>query len=464
MTTRNRMRTVFTLAFVAMGIVGFTAVRQVSAAELTHDAVAEVWHQDLGGTFNVSVYPGKASYSGKAGAVTGVFGDGTVLDYRFFTSPGNVFGSYADGGGKIVGTATATNSNGDGEDWADVWTTNDPGTDFVGGAAANFTVDTLARSQGVVGTIDISKMASGTLYFTYGSYQSVNTVNLTMSGAGQPDIVAGHTEDPPGRNIVWISTFTFDGAAAYDTITYTYTNADTDGSRARFLGVIVDGVIDANIPSVDAGVDMITWSGQAVQLDPNIVEAEGSDWTNLTYAWTADPCDGVVFSDPGIEAPTVTITKMPVLVPFVTNGGFEDPVLAEDGYTWQNVPGWTPIGHADDDEGVGVWNTTIADFDPLIAPEGENVLYTEYVVGGVGGVAQVLDAEFAADTAYMLTVDVGNSDYYYFSGYKVQLLAGGTVIAEDNDTLWPASKLWATSTVAYTYNPADAALVGQPLE
>jgi len=148
----------------------------------------------------------------------------------------------------------------------------------------------------------------------------------------------------------------------------------------------------------------------------------------------------------------------------IVNPGFEDPVLAEDDWTWQDVPGWTPIGHADDDEGVGVWNTTIADFDPVIAPGGENVLYTEYYVGGVGGVAQILGAKFAADTAYTLTVEVGDSYYYYFSGYKVQLLAGGTVIAEDNDTLWPPYYEWATSTVAYTYDPADSALVGQPLE
>jgi len=62
---------------------------------------------------------------------------------------------------------------------------------------------------------------------------------------------------------------------------------------------------------VDAGDDWITWSGKAVPLDPNIVEKEGSDWTNLTYLWTAAPDAGVVFDPPdaNIEAPTVTITK-----------------------------------------------------------------------------------------------------------------------------------------------------------
>ena len=54
---------------------------------------------------------------------------------------------------------------------------------------------------------------------------------------------------------------------------------------------------------------MITWSGQAVQLDPNVVEAEGSDWTALTYGWSADPDDGVEFSATDVLAPMVTITK-----------------------------------------------------------------------------------------------------------------------------------------------------------
>jgi len=142
----------------------------------------------------------------------------------------------------------------------------------------------------------------------------------------------------------------------------------------------------------------------------------------------------------------------------VQNPSFEDPVLAEDDWTWLDVPGWTTTSNE------GIWNTTNADFAPVVAPDGENVLYSEDVVGGTGGVAQILTEMFAANTDYTLTVEVGNSNYYYFSGYKVQLLAGGTVIAEDNDTLLPDYMTWATSTVEYTYDSADSALVGQPLE
>ena len=170
MTTRTR--TVLTLAAVAMAILVTTA-RQVSAAELTHDATVEL--MDVENPFYISVFPGKASYSGKDGAATGVLGDGTVLDYRFFNNSGSTFNGagYADGGAGRISEATATNtssmvtSHGGALDWADVWTTNDPDVGF--STPPDFTIDTIARSQGVSGTIDISGLGSGTLYFIYGT-------------------------------------------------------------------------------------------------------------------------------------------------------------------------------------------------------------------------------------------------------------------------------------------------------
>jgi hypothetical protein len=145
----------------------------------------------------------------------------------------------------------------------------------------------------------------------------------------------------------------------------------------------------------------------------------------------------------------------------IENAGFEDPVLAEDDWTWLSVPGWIQVGG----DGPGIWNVTTSDFDPVVAPEGENVLYTENgTAGTANGVSQVLTTNFAANTDYTLTVEIGNSWAYYYSGYSVQLLAGGTVIGEDNDTVWPDYMLWDTSTVQYTYKVDDEGLVGQPLE
>lgn len=72
---------------------------------------------------------------------------------------------------------------------------------------------------------------------------------------------------------------------------------------------MIDLLVDPNAPEIDAGADMVTWSGETIMLDPNVAERDGSDWTNLTYKWTAIPDSGVVFSNDAIAAPTVTITK-----------------------------------------------------------------------------------------------------------------------------------------------------------
>ncbi len=140
-----------------------------------------------------------------------------------------------------------------------------------------------------------------------------------MSGAGQTDIQAEYSialpsASPFNKNYFWVASFDFSDAGGYDTITYTYTFSTA--RRGRFVGVIIDNVVsDANVPDVDAGENMISWSGALVAMDPNVVEAPGSDWTNLTYLWTAAP-DGI--GDPNLdvaitgantENASVTVTK-----------------------------------------------------------------------------------------------------------------------------------------------------------
>jgi len=69
--------------------------------------------------------------------------------------------------------------------------------------------------------------------------------------------------------------------------------------------------VNLNLPSVDAGDDWISWSGQSFTLDPNVVNNdEQVPQRALSYNWTADPSAGVVFSpNANVEAPDVTITK-----------------------------------------------------------------------------------------------------------------------------------------------------------
>ena len=136
----------------------------------------------------------------------------------------------------------------------------------------------------------------------------------------------------------------------------------------------------------------------------------------------------------------------------IVNAGFEEPYFTDpDDWSSGAPTGWTQIGYGDGY--AGAWRVTGDDFDAQpdgrFASEGRNVAYTEtpHRYDSWVGIEQTLNWEFAAGKNYTLTVDVGNSWYYYFSGYKVQLLAGDTVIAQDNNTLHPDWREWATFTV-----------------
>ena len=227
--------------------------------------------------FNISVFPGSASYddSGRDANAVGLantFGDGTVTDYNFIgnAGTGSALTTYADGGAGLIATPTAppANVHGNGEDWADVWTSSDP-VGFtttrdhkptgVAGAA-----NTFARCAELNGTIDLTTLTDGILYFMHGTYVNRWTLTVTMSGPGQPDIVATDTQasNGPGRNFGWVTDFTFSDASGYTTISYNYTHGDRDGSRARFMGVVLDGTVTFGADDSDGDFLLDLWEDE----------------------------------------------------------------------------------------------------------------------------------------------------------------------------------------------------------
>jgi len=154
----------------------------------------------------------------------------------------------------------------------------------------------------------------------------------------------------------------------------------------------------------------------------------------------------------------------------IANPGFEDLLTAGDGsdgdydyatdppggyyYTWP-LPNWGYVGQ----DYSGMLNPMAA-WITGEAPEGKCVGFVEADTRAdpgplTGGLAQVLGTDLAAKLVYTLTVKVGNPikvDYTFntFPGYRVQLLAGGTVLAEDVNTLTVATDNWVTSTVVYS--------------
>ncbi|MCG8455780.1 MAG: LamG domain-containing protein [Holophagales bacterium] len=137
----------------------------------------------------------------------------------------------------------------------------------------------------------------------------------------------------------------------------------------------------------------------------------------------------------------------------IDNFSFEDDALPDGGVT-STVTGWSSTAGGGD----GAFDATAAEY-PGGVPHGENVGY----VNGPGNfLFQQLPAVLAPNTTYTLTVRVGRKMGSAFAGYRIQLLAGSEVLAEDDSTLSPAEGQFLTSTVVYKAVPGQAFL-GDPL-
>ncbi len=128
---------------------------------------------------------------------------------------------------------------------------------------------------------------------------------------------------------------------------------------------------------------------------------------------------------------------------------------------------------------VGTLRPTAPTFFNNGAPDGQRVAiaFNYFGSGGLGeyGLQQTLLATLQPNTAYSLQVEIGNiasgtslDNTFFplggFPGYRVDLLAGGSVIASDNNTLASAiaEGAFATSTIQFSTGATHTRL-GQPL-
>ena len=173
----------------------------------------------------------------------------------------------------------------------------------------------------------------------------------------------------------------------------------------------------------------------------------------------------------------------------VVNAGFEDTTGQSvfNEFTFGIPTGWTaynPFGVIPGGGfGGGVFPGTLqpngVDFFAQTAPEGDRVaiLFNEQPTGGTGeyGFEQTLGATLQANTNYTLTVEVGDIDSGFatngaffdlegFPGYRIDLLAGGSVIVSDNNSLAGSlvEGLFSTATLSIDIGAAHA-LLGQNL-
>lgn len=167
----------------------------------------------------------------------------------------------------------------------------------------------------------------------------------------------------------------------------------------------------------------------------------------------------------------------------VQNPSFEAPFLNAGTYVTSTVPmGWQAYGAIDNgSRSVGALNpsSTQLYLDP--APDGRNVGVVflldrvgdpSYFANSPAGLQQTLTDTLAANSDYTLIVDVGNIktdgspqhpfDFSGFPNYRIDLLAGGQVLAADSNGLKPGEGRFLQSTVRYSTG-AQHPQLGMPL-
>jgi len=168
----------------------------------------------------------------------------------------------------------------------------------------------------------------------------------------------------------------------------------------------------------------------------------------------------------------------------VQNAGFETPFLADNTFNVSSPgpSGWSAYGTINhNNRSIGAVNPTGSTLYPGGAPEGRNVGVVflmdnpgnqSQFAGIESGLVQTLAATLQTNTRYTLTVEVGNmandpspSNTFVFTGfpgYRVDLLAGGQVIASDNNSLLPSEGTFLTSQFSLSIG-ASHVLAGQSL-
>ncbi len=164
----------------------------------------------------------------------------------------------------------------------------------------------------------------------------------------------------------------------------------------------------------------------------------------------------------------------------IVNAGFENPVLSVG--DWQDtIPawgqGWYDLGAEDPTAWVvvglngdaGVYHVSTNEYTSGTAPEGLNMAFADGYAGYDYGINQVLLGRTSAlqkDATYVLSAVVGNPYWYnedVTSDYRIELLAGGVVLASATGPSPVDDTTWAYPTLTYNSGAAPAQL-GRQLE
>lgn len=158
----------------------------------------------------------------------------------------------------------------------------------------------------------------------------------------------------------------------------------------------------------------------------------------------------------------------------ILNAGFEDPEIDDNSFFTGAPPSdWMTFGLIDQYQArdVGVLNPTGSGLYPG-APERSNVAVvflwntSHAPTSHAAGLQQTLGDALQLNTTYTFSVEVGNIantaaslaagfDFAGFPGYRIELLAGGNVIAFEENTVAPGEGQFLTATLNYNVGSSN---------
>lgn len=212
-----------------------------AASTVTHAGtnwVSSSNNTTTGPDWNVSVESSYAGYKGEydddgtsPGASSSTAFNNPVAAYRFWSSPSTIT-TIAQGGG-LISDITTSDTVFQNQSFTSIWETT-----ASNGSAFDTTRDyagNIGNFDGGSGSVDISSLSAGSVYFFYGSYRSTPTFSVT---SGATDLGDLHNGDFANNNEFYVAQVDFVNEGDLTTIDWTM-GGTTSG---RFSGIVVTQV------------------------------------------------------------------------------------------------------------------------------------------------------------------------------------------------------------------------------
>jgi len=167
-----------------------------------------------------------------------------IQGYRFDNEVDGAFNPVLASGNAITISTTDGSFDSFNANAPTIWTTNDPGPDLLNPATtANVTNVGIRDITDVSGSIDISNLLFGTVYFFYGDRSFTPTITASIVDTDGPelniDVADFHGPDHANANERYMASITFvNDGKLYDSIDF-----DFDPGNGRWDGIIVTGLI-----------------------------------------------------------------------------------------------------------------------------------------------------------------------------------------------------------------------------